>query len=174
VVERRNAQKIEWILARITILYSYKMEIRVAMIGPGGAGKTEILRRLSGEPFRPSYHPTHGSEIWAIDLQGIRFIVTEYSGQEQLRYVPKEELDAIQNYIMVTTESPVDLRSSEKLARKMPENIPSCWVVNKIDVKGTTHDLGCSAKRNFNLQEPFMRIAQMITQRENNETKENN
>jgi GTPase SAR1 family protein len=135
------------------------MEIRVAMIGPGGAGKTEILRRLSCEPFRPSYHPTYGSEIWTIDLQGFRFIVTEYSGQEQLRYVSREELDAIQNYIVVTTESPVDLRSSEKLAKKMPENIPSCWVVNKID---------------FNLQEPFMRIAQMITQRDNNETKENN
>ena len=149
-------------------------EIRVAMIGPDGAGKTEILRRLSGESFRPSYHPTYGSEIWTIDLQGIRFIVTEYSGQEELRYVSQEELDAIQNYIVVTTESQLDLRSSKKLAKKMPENIPSCLVVNKIDVKGTTHDLGCSARRNFNLQEPFMRIAQMITQRENNETKENN
>jgi hypothetical protein len=138
-------------------------EIRVAMIGPDGVGKTEILRRLSGENFRPAYHPTIGSQVWNIDLGDFRFIVTEYSGQEQLRYVPKEELDAIQNYIVVATESPTVLRAARRLQKKMPDNIPHCFVVNKIDVRGSFSPFVCSAKSDFGLRHIFHHIAAFYT-----------
>jgi small GTP-binding protein len=142
--------------------------IRVAMIGPGGVGKTEILRRLSGQPFRPAYHPTHGSETWDLLVDGIRFIVTEYSGQEQLRNVPQEELDAIEAYIVVATESSVDMRAARKLQKKMPDNIPHCLVVNKIDVKGSFQPFICTAKGDFGLRHIFLHIASFYDELETN------
>jgi len=155
-----------WIKIDSFILFLVKLfnmdqnaEIRVAMIGPAGVGKTEILRRLSGQPFRPAYHPTLWSETWTVDLPGRRFIVTEYSGQEQLRYVPKAELDAISAYIVVTTKSRLNTRSAKKLASKMPDNIPHCIVFNKSDLSGTTDNRCCSAKTMENLEAPFYFIA---------------
>lgn len=135
------------------------MEIHVAMIGAGAVGKTEILRRLSGESFRPTYHPTDGSELWTLDLEGTRFIVKEYSGRSRLRDVPQEELDSITAYIIVTTELPLDKRVGRELQKKMPNNIPYCVVVNKIDVVQSNHDLKCCAKQNITLSAPFLRIA---------------
>ena len=133
--------------------------IRVAMIGPSGTGKTEILRRLRGNPFRDAYLPTVGSETWNVDFPNVRFLVTEYSGQEQLRDVPQSELDAISAYIVVTTKCPLDMRDANRLAAKMPDNIPHCTVVNKSDLSGTSDHDGCSAKTMENLESPFYYIA---------------
>jgi GTPase SAR1 family protein len=36
--------------------------IRVALIGPGGVGKSSMLRRLGGGSFDPRYLPTEGKE----------------------------------------------------------------------------------------------------------------
>ena len=138
------------------------MEIRVAMIGPQGVGKTEILRRLSNQNFRPAYHPTVRSEVWTIDVQGIRFIVTEYSGQEIYWSVPQEELDAITACIMVTSGSRRDIAITAKLTEKIPNNIPFCLVANKTDVypNPNPNNIVCCAKTNHNLEAPFMHIAE--------------
>jgi GTPase SAR1 family protein len=138
-------------------------EIRVAMIGPAGVGKTEILRRLSGNLFRPAYHPTSATETWTVEFTGRRFIVTEYSGQEQLRDVPQAELDAISAYIVVTTKRKLDTRSAKILAARMPVNIPHCIVFNKSDLSGMTDDDCCSAKTMENLEAPFYFIANYYT-----------
>lgn len=130
--------------------------IRVAMIGPACVGKTEILRRLSGQRFRAAYFPTMGSETWSVELPGCRFLVTEYSGQEQLRYVPQAELDAISAYIVVTTNSRVLTRAAKKLAKKMPDNIPHCTVINGYDIP---EHMCCDAKNMTNLEAPFYFIA---------------
>jgi GTPase SAR1 family protein len=128
---------------------------RVAMIGPAGVGKTEILRRLSGQPFRPAYHPTHGTQTWNVDFPEIRFIVTEYSGQEMLRNVTQAELNSFSAYILVTTHSPLDIRLAKALAAKIPNNIPYCTVYNKTDLYDTTFNVCCSAKNMDNLEAPF-------------------
>ena len=141
-------------------MQSNNNEIHVAMLGPGGVGKTEILRRLSGNGFRPAYHQTSGSEVWAITVQGIRFIVTEYSGQEMCWNVPQEELAAITACIMVTSGNRRDRLTSAKLSEKIPDNIPFCLVANKMDVYPCPNQLVCCAKTNYNLESPFMRIAE--------------
>lgn len=132
-------------------------EIHVAMIGPAGVGKTEILRRLSGQPFRSSYHPTQGTQLWTIDFPGKRFLVTEYSGQEQ---IPQAELDAISAYIVVTTLTPLNIRLAKALAAKMPQNIPHCTVFNKADLSGLVDNRCCSAKTMENVESPFYFIGE--------------
>ena len=38
-------------------------EVRVLLIGEGGAGKTSLVKRLLGEPFDPKEPQTHGINI---------------------------------------------------------------------------------------------------------------
>jgi GTPase SAR1 family protein len=136
------------------------MAIRVALIGTDGSGKTEIMRRLSGEAFRPAYYPTWGTETWNVTIENLSFIVTEYSGQEQLLNVPQEELDAITAYILVTVDTRLGIRSGRRLQAKLPD-VPHCVVMNKTDVYPTNHAFKCCAKTNDNLDAPFLRIAQL-------------
>ena len=139
--------------------------IRVAMIGPGGVGKSSILRRIGGAHFDPRYFPTEGKEYHVLDLLGVRFEITEYAGQEQFRGIPQEELQAITAYIVVTTPSKTDASSAQKLMRRLPDNIPYSVVINKselgqVDQNQTT----CSARRNDNLLAPFREIVNQVLQ----------
>jgi GTPase SAR1 family protein len=137
--------------------------IRVAMIGPGGVGKSSILRRIGGAQFDPRYFPTEGKELHVLDLPGVRFEITEYSGQEQFRGIPQEELQAITAYIVVTTPSKQNTLIGQKLMRRLPDNIPYSVVVNKselgeMDQTQTT----CSARQNDNLLAPFREIVTQV------------
>ena len=139
------------------------MEIRVAMIGPGGVGKSSILRRIGGARFDPRYIPTVGKEFYVLDLPGVRFNITEYAGQEQFRGIPQEELDAITAYIVVTTASRIDSLAARNLMLRMPDNIPYSVVVNKSDVGRVQQNrLTCSVRRNDNLLGPFRDLASQI------------
>jgi GTPase SAR1 family protein len=137
--------------------------IRVAMIGPGGVGKTSMLRRMGGTPFDPRYFPTEGREYHVLEFPGIRFEITEYAGQEQFRGIPKEELDAITSYIVVTSPSKRDKWIGQKLMRRLPDNIPYSVVVNKSDlgVVDQTQTI-CSARQNENLLAPFRELVTQV------------
>ncbi len=137
--------------------------IRVAMIGPGGVGKSSILRRIGGQPFDPLYFPTEGREFHVLDFPGVRFEITEYAGQEQFRGIPQQELDAITSYIVVTTPSKSDSMCAQKLMRRLPDNIPYSVVVNKSELgKAELNRISCSAKKNDNLLDPFREIVVQV------------
>jgi len=139
-----------------------KQVIRVALLGTGGVGKSEMIRCLCyGEPFVPSYHPTSGSETHILDLNEHQFVITEYSGQEQLRYVPQEELDAITAYIVVSQPSRVHRHAMKELKKRLPAKIPHCTVMNKSDIYARPDPkyMWCSVKTGTNLLEPFRYIA---------------
>jgi GTPase SAR1 family protein len=135
--------------------------IRVAMIGPAGVGKTSILRRIGGVGFEPRYLPTVGTQMYQVELPGVRFEITEYAGQEQFRGIPQAELDAITSYIVVTTSSKTDSVGAAQLMRRMPDNIPHCVIQNKNSLKRENNMacLTCSARLNDNLLAPFREIA---------------
>ena len=133
--------------------------IRVALVGPGGSGKTEIMRRLLGESFRPAYYPSEDQTEHILDFAGYRFIVTEYSGQY---YRSAQDFQDVSAYILVSTSSRVDRRYAHSLQKIMPQNIPFCIMVNKSDIDATTQENMCSAKRNENLDYPFHAIANQI------------
>lgn len=135
--------------------------IRVALIGPGGVGKSSMLRRLRGEPFDPRYIPTEGKEYHVVQFPGVRFEVTEYAGQEQFRGIP-QEFDA---YIVVATASKRDLKGARKLMRRMPKDLPYSFVVNKSDVRRLQSRVCCSAKHQDNLLAPFQDIALQLNTR---------
>jgi len=137
--------------------------IQVALIGPGGVGKSSIVRRLGGTPFEPRYFPTEGKEYHVLDFPGVRFEITEYAGQEQFRGIPQEELDAITAYIVVTTPSKTDSTTAQKLMRRLPDKIPYSVVVNKSELGQVEHTrITCSARQNDNLLAPFREIVAQV------------
>lgn len=135
-----------------------KIEIRVALVGPGGSGKTEMLRRLSGESFRGPYHPTDKSEH-IVEFPGVRFLVTEYGGQFLRTAQAFEDVTA---YILVSTTRKIDRKNTHRLQQLLPSNVPFCVILNKSDVDSTTQDVMCSAKNNENLEYAFHAIANQV------------
>ncbi len=113
------------------------MEIKVAMIGPPGSGKTEILRRLSGKDFREEYYPTTENTDYVLDFPGVRFIVTdcveEFPGMEKI-------------WKIVVIESEEE-REGEK----------ECVIMSKREYH--PRYVTCDAKKNINLRAPFQYIA---------------
>ena len=127
------------------------MEVRVAMIGPAGSGKTEMLRRISGLPFRSDYHPTIDKHDSVLYFPGYKFIVTEYSGTDYP--VGAQDID---NYILVITEKD---RAFAKHMETILPNVPHCTIVNKSDLKRSWTEVSCSALTKENLKRPFEKIA---------------
>ena len=139
-----------------------KPEIRVALLGTGGVGKSEMIRRLCyGTPFSPTYCPTEGCETHYLELDDVRFVITEYSGQEQLRYAPQDELAAITSYIIVSQPSRAHRKAEKEMKKRLPDNIPCCTVMNKSDIyaRPDPRHMWCSAKTGTNLLDPFHYIA---------------
>src|ERR1700693_835517 len=43
-------------------------EVKLIVVGRGGAGKTSLIKRLKGEPFDPHEGETHGINICELEL----------------------------------------------------------------------------------------------------------
>ncbi len=134
-------------------------EIRMAMVGPSGSGKSVLLGRLQGRPFTPLYVSTDGTHEWVIDLDEYRFIVTEYCGT---RFYEAADFAEVTAYIVVDTPSYISRRYAEGLQRLMPDNIPSAKIVNKSDLYSIPLPEWSSAKNNTNLETAFRSIAHQI------------
>lgn len=154
--------KIDVILLNQPELYNMsnsKPEIRVAVLGTGGVGKSEMIRRLCYRtPFSPTYFPTEGRETHILELDDVRFVITEYSGQEQLRH---QELADITSYIIVSQPSRAHRQAEKEMKKRLPDNIPCCTVMSKSDIyaRPDPRHMWCSAKTETNLLDPFRYIA---------------
>jgi GTPase SAR1 family protein len=135
--------------------------IHVAMVGAAGSGKTEILRRLQGYPFRAAYHPT-GQETITVEFPDYLFVVTEYSGQQ---YYSPEVFKDVTAYLLVSTERRVDQRYAESFHALMPDNIPFAKIENKSDLSTRAPPPGtfaCSAKQFTGVTFAFNDLARQI------------
>lgn len=134
------------------------LDIRVAMVGAAGVGKTEIMRRLLGEDFRAAYHPTEQNTV-VVCIEDVRFLVTEYSGQ---RFYTANDFADVTAYIVVSSDSRADARYAKSIRRLMPDNIPFCQIENKSDISARTLPNSCSAKKKENLEYAFHAILNQL------------
>ena len=64
------------------------LEVKALFLGNGGTGKTQLCRRLRGEPFDPSVPTTHGIQLSKMDLtlegyeRPVRLNLWDFGGQE--------------------------------------------------------------------------------------------
>lgn len=134
-------------------------EIRVAMVGSSGSGKSAILERLQGRPFTPVYRPSQEITVYEVDLGEYRFIVSEYPGT---RFYQAEDFADVTAYILVVDPSRLSRHYGNTLQAVMPDNIPCAKMENKSELSSLplTPD-SCSAKNKTNLERAFLSIAQI-------------
>ncbi|WP_298373065.1 COR domain-containing protein [Azospirillum sp.] len=61
------------------------LSVKLLLLGNGGVGKTQIARRLTGQPFAPDWDSTHGIEVGGVVLPGdpaIRLHIWDFGGQD--------------------------------------------------------------------------------------------
>ena len=61
------------------------LSVKLLLLGNGGVGKTQIARRLTGQPFTPDWDSTHGIEVGGVVLPGdpaIRLHIWDFGGQD--------------------------------------------------------------------------------------------
>jgi internalin A len=88
-------------------------EVKVLLVGDGGAGKTSVVKQLSGEEFDKNESQTHGINIrdWNVEENGIRINVHfwDFGGQEIMHATHQFFLSKRSLYILV-----LDGRKEEK------------------------------------------------------------
>ena len=134
--------------------------IHIAMVGAAGCGKTEILRRLQGCPFRAAYYPTD-QETVTVEFPDYIFVVTEYSGQ---RFYHRDTFKDVTAYILVSTERRLDRRYAKSIQALMPD-VPFARIENKSDLSVRSPPPGtfaCSAKQFTRVTFAFNDLARSI------------
>lgn len=112
-------------------------EVKVLLVGDGGAGKTSLLRRLSNEGFNSSEPQTHGLNIKSLPLKEKSHITVncwDFGGQEIMHATHRFFFSKRSLYILV-----LDGRKDEKAEywlqyiKSFGGDSPILVVINKID-----------------------------------------
>lgn len=61
------------------------MSYKIVVDGPCGAGKSNFLRLLSGQPFREEHEQTIGLDFMSVVLNDKKYCVFELAGGEKMR-----------------------------------------------------------------------------------------
>jgi len=149
-------------------------EVKVILIGDGGAGKTSVVRRLLGQGFDPEEKQTHGikisDEIFPIESNDLKVNFWDFGGQEIMHSTHQFFLTKRCLYLLV-----LDSRKDEKAeywlkyVRSFGGDSPVLIVINKTDenavfdlnrkflnqkysnIKGYYH-VSCKEEKNSGLQ----------------------
>lgn len=113
-------------------------EVKVLLVGDGGAGKTSMVKRLLGEEFNINENKTHGINInqWQVKQERniIKVNIWDFGGQEIMHATHQFFLSKRSLYILV-----LDSRKDEKteywlkLIESFGGDSPVLLVINKID-----------------------------------------
>jgi internalin A len=83
-------------------------EVKLVVVGRGGAGKTSLIKRLKGEPFDPHEGETHGINIRELELAcadgPVQARVWDFGGQHVLHAMHEFFLTARSLYLLVLGE----------------------------------------------------------------------
>jgi internalin A len=83
-------------------------EVKLIVVGRGGAGKTSLIKRLKGEPFDPNEGETHGINLRELELAcadgPVQARVWDFGGQHVLHAMHEFFLTARSLYLLVLGE----------------------------------------------------------------------
>jgi internalin A len=84
------------------------LEVKLIVVGRGGAGKTSLIKRLKGAPFDPHEPETHGINIVELELAcahgSVKAHVWDFGGQHVLHAMHEFFLTARSLYLLVLGE----------------------------------------------------------------------
>ncbi len=114
-------------------------EVKLLMVGHGGAGKTSLLRRLSGESFNPDERQTHGINIKSLAVRtaegrDVSMRTWDFGGQEIMHATHQFFLSKRSVYVIV-----LDGRKEEQAeywlrhVQSFGGDAPTIVVLNKYD-----------------------------------------
>ena len=119
-----------------------KKEVKLLMLGIGGAGKTKILYQLKmGEPVNTV--PTIGFNVETLEHKGIKFTVWDLGGGDKLRILWKNYYVGNDGLIYVVDANDKDTidKSAEEFKKLMKEEeLKDCVILvmaNKQDLNNT-------------------------------------
>jgi len=115
-------------------------EVKVLLVGDGGAGKTSLVKKLLGEDFDPQESQTHGINInhWEVKLKKdkIKANIWDFGGQEIMHATHQFFLSKRSLYILVMDgrkEKRIDYEYWLKHVKSFGGDSPVLVVINKID-----------------------------------------
>jgi small GTP-binding protein len=122
----------------------YLNEVKVILIGEGGAGKTSLVKRIFGEKYDKKESQTHGVIIKdkdiVVDKRKIKIHFWDFGGQQIMHSAHQFFLSEKALYILVIDSRENDSKISDILTKKYLKQIktfggdsPILIVMNKID-----------------------------------------
>ena len=123
-------------------LFDQDKEVKLALVGLDGAGKTTIINKLIDEEFRHETTPTIGIDTKELRLRNISIKVFDLAGQENMRNVWKYYFSSTEGIIFV-----VDSQRHDRLPEVREElslclqdetgsKVPILIYANKQDLEG--------------------------------------
>jgi small GTP-binding protein len=117
-----------------------KINIKIALIGTGGVGKTTFLKRLSDNSFNIQYRATTGYDRTDIIRGNITYEFFDFAGQEMYSGIYCQEFYEIFDliFLMVDKNSRVSHNNGLSWLRRINRyNIPVIKIRNKSEVSGS-------------------------------------
>ena len=116
----------------------HKVNIKIALIGTGGVGKTTFLKRLFNNSFNRQYCATTGYDITEIIRDNITYEFYDFAGNEMYSGVYNDPgFYGIFNliFVMVDKNSRVSHKHGREWLRRINKhNIPTLKIRNKSEV----------------------------------------
>ncbi|MHA1917948.1 MAG: ADP-ribosylation factor-like protein [Candidatus Ranarchaeia archaeon] len=118
------------------------LEMKISLLGEGGVGKTTILNLIAGNELPQVHVPTIGIEIYKVALKfgSRRFVLWDFSGQNQYRDLWKTQIIASEIVIIVTNSTEENLNSSMEIIKNIKEILPNTLILgvaNMQDIPNT-------------------------------------
>ena len=96
------------------VLFEVDKEIKLALVGLDGAGKTTIINKLIDINFKNETAPTIGIDTKEIKIKNINVKVFDLAGQESMRNVWKYYFSSTEGIIFVIDASRQDRMADVK------------------------------------------------------------
>ncbi len=114
--------------------------IKVTLIGHGYAGKSTLIKLLTGKTISKTYTPTIGMDVGVLNLEnGTRLSLFELAGQDHFNFLWPDFIRGSKLIMVVTDSNPQAVLRTRQLLEKFKEylvGVPVIGIANKQDLPG--------------------------------------